>query len=99
VAQHKTLVAVRPGEAEISRRAVGELRAGLAARGFDAGILLAAGRASGEALAELKAGTGVTVYDGQALAGLLAKHGVGLKRGLIPVEYLDLELFAELSEA
>ena len=65
----RTLVALRAGEGEVNRRAVGELRAGLAAKGYDEGLLFSAGRPNGEALAELKAG-GVTLYDGAALAAL-----------------------------
>jgi hypothetical protein len=94
----RTLVAMRPGEAEIGRYAVGELRAGLAARGFDEGLLLGGGRASPEALAELKAGGALTVHDGASLAALLVRHGLGVRRALLPVEYLDLELFGELTE-
>jgi hypothetical protein len=93
----RTLVAMRPGEGEIGRYAVGELRAGLTARGFDEGLLLAGGRASAEALAELKGGA-VTVHDGASLAALLIRHGLGVRRSLLPVEYLDLELFGELTE-
>jgi hypothetical protein len=97
VATLRTLVALRPGEAEISRRAVGELRAGLAARGYDEGILFAGGRPNAEALAELKAG-GVTLYDGAALAQLLIKHGLGVRRVALPVDYLDVDFFSELTE-
>jgi restriction endonuclease Mrr len=93
----RTLVALRPGEVEISRRAVGELRAGLAAKGFDEGLLLAGGSPNAEALAELKNG-GVTLYDGAALAQLLLRHGLGVRRALVPVEYLDLDFFTELTE-
>jgi hypothetical protein len=98
VGMRKTLVALRPGEADIHRRAVGELRAGLAARGYDEGLLLAAGRLNDEGRAELKAGGGVVVHDGQSLAALLVKHGLGVRRLHLPVEYLDLELLAELTE-
>ncbi|HEX4457344.1 MAG TPA: winged helix-turn-helix domain-containing protein, partial [Polyangia bacterium] len=48
----RTLVALRPSESEINRRAVGELRAGLAAKGFDEGLLFAGGNPNAEALAE-----------------------------------------------
>jgi len=93
----RTLVAFRAGEGEVNRRAVGELRAGLAAKGYDEGILLSAGRPNGEAIAELKAG-GVTLYDGAALAALVIKHGLGVRRVTMPVDYLDVEFFAELQE-
>ena len=93
----RTLVALRPGEVEINRRAVGELRAGLAAKGYDEGLLFAVGRPNPEALAELKAG-GVRLYDGAALAGLLIKHGLGVRRAALPIDYLDPDFFSELSE-
>jgi hypothetical protein len=94
----KTLVAVRAGEGEINRRAVGELRAGLQARGFDEGLLVGGGRLGGDGAAELKAGSGVVVHDGLSLATLLVKHGLGVRRLQLPVDYLDLEFLAELSE-
>jgi hypothetical protein len=94
----RTLVALRPGEAEINRRAVGELRAGLAAKGFDEGLLLGGGRPNAEALAELKNGGPISLYDGAALAQLLMRHGLGVRRALVPVDYLDLEFFAELTD-
>jgi HB1, ASXL, restriction endonuclease HTH domain/Restriction endonuclease len=94
----KTLVAVRAGEGEINRRAVGELRAGLQARGYDEGLLLGGGRLGGDGAAELKSGSGVVVHDGLSLATLLVKHGLGVRRLQLPVDYLDLEFLAELSE-
>ncbi len=95
----KVLVGMRPGEGELQRRAVGELRAGLKARSYDEGILLAGGRAGGEALAELSAGAGpVDLYDGEALAALCVRLGVGVMKRLVPVDTLDIELFGELSE-
>ncbi|MCU1280897.1 MAG: hypothetical protein JWM53_4443, partial [bacterium] len=98
VATTRVLVAFRPGEGEVNRRAVGELRAGLAAKGYDEGLLFAAGRPNGEALAELKQG-GVTLYDGAALAALLVRHGLGVKRVSMPIDYLDLDFFFELQES
>jgi hypothetical protein len=94
----KTLVALRPGEAEINRRAVGELRAGLAARGYDEGLLLAGGRLGADGAAELKNGSGVVLHDGSSLATLLVKHGLGVRRLYLPVDYLDVEFLSELTE-
>jgi hypothetical protein len=94
----KTLVAVRAGEAELGRRAVGELRAGLQARGYDEGLLLGAGRLGQDGAAELKSGSGVVLHDGLSLATLLIKHGLGVRRLHLPVDYLDLEFLGELSE-
>ena len=95
----RVLLALRPHEAEISRRAVGELRAGLEAKGFDAGILLAGGRAGEEGLRELQESRAVTVYDGAALAELCLQFGIGVKRAQMPVEYFDIDFFLELSES
>ena len=97
----KLLVAVRPGEGEIKRRSIGELRAGVKARGFDEALMLAAGRAGPEALTELQSGAAlghVELYDGDALAALCVRLGVGVVRRHVPVETLDLELFNELTE-
>ena len=98
LASVKTLIAMRPGEQEIGRRAVGELRAGLQARGYDEGLLFAAGKAGQEGLTELKAGSGVVAHDGASLATLCVRHGLGVRRVQMPIDYLDLELFAELTE-
>ncbi len=94
----KTLAAVRPGEGELTREAVGELRAGLKLRGFEEGLLLCAGRASSAALAEMNAGPGIELYDQDPLTDLLIRHQIGVRRMSLPIEYLDLDLFAELLE-
>jgi hypothetical protein len=95
----KVLVAIRPGEGELSRRAVGELRAGLKARNFDEGLLIAVARAGAEAQAELAAGAGpVELFDGDALIAASAKLGLGVVRRSMPIESLDVELLTELSE-
>ena len=100
----KALIAIRSGEGELRRRAVGELRAGLKARGFDEGVLFAAGRAGGEAITELQQpsipDTGpLEIYDGDALSSLALRLGVGVVRRQVPIDTLDLELFQELTEA
>ncbi|HEX2569894.1 MAG TPA: HTH domain-containing protein, partial [Polyangia bacterium] len=46
--RRKVLIALRPGEGEFGRRAVTELLTGLKARGFDYGLLLAAGPAAAD---------------------------------------------------
>jgi hypothetical protein len=94
----KTLVAIRPGEAELTREAVGELRAGLRQRSFDEGLLLCAGRASAPALTEAGAAPGIDLYDQDALTDLLMRHQIGVRRMLLPIEYLDGDLFNELLE-
>lgn len=97
--QLRLLCAIRPGEAEIPREAIGELRAGVRMRGFDEGLLLASARLSSAALAEVNALPGIDVYDHDALTELLIKNQIGVRRMLLPIEYLDTELFTELTDA
>lgn len=92
----KVLCALRHGEGEISGPAVGELRAGVKLRGFDEGLLLAAGRASAAALAEVNAAPGIDLYDQESLTDLLIKNQLGVRRLALPVEYIDVDLFSEL---
>ena len=94
----RVLIGIRPGEGELSRRAVGELRAGLDARGFDEGVLFALGRLSGEARDELRAGRAVTVYDGDTLASFMVEQQLGVRQMYAPIAYFDADFFAELNE-
>lgn len=94
----KVLVAVRPGEAELSREAVGELRAGVRLRNFDEGLLFCAGRASAAALTEASALPALDIYDQDALTDLLIRNQLGVRRMHLPIDYLDAELLGELSE-
>src|SRR5207253_2125933 len=55
----RTLVSIRAG-AEQGRRAVGELRAGVLAKGFSDGLLIAAGALLPDAISEA-AGAGATI--------------------------------------
>lgn len=98
--RRRVLLGIRPGDSELSRRAVGELRAGLKARNYDEGLLLAAGRLGDEALAELgTSGGSVTVHDADELASLCVRHGVGTMRRAVPVDVLDVDLIGDLAEA
>ncbi|HNF97235.1 MAG TPA: HTH domain-containing protein [Pseudomonadota bacterium] len=94
----KVLVAVRPGEGELSKEAVGELRAGVRLRGFDEGMILCSARAGAAAHAEASATPGVELYDQDALTELLVRQHLGVRRMHLPVDYLDTELFNELLE-
>jgi hypothetical protein len=94
----RVLVGIRSGEAELGRRAVGELRAGLDARGFDEGFLVALGRLSAEGREELRAGRAVTVYDGDSIAALLNEKRLGVRVTYAPIAYFDPDFFAELNE-
>ena len=94
----RVLIGVRSGEAELQRRAVGELRAGLDARGFDEGFLFSIGRLSADARDELRSGRAVTVYDGDSIAAFLVDKKLGVRVQYAPVPYVDVDFFAELSE-
>lgn len=94
----KTLVAIRPGETELTKEAVGELRAGMRLRSFDEGLLLCSARASSAALTEAGAAPGIDLYDQDALTDLLMRHQIGVRRMLLPIDYLDADLFNELLE-
>ena len=95
----RLLIALRPGEADLGRIAVAELRAGLRARGFDEGLLLAPGRLGVEAQAELAQGGGVVdARDADRLAKTCASHGVGILKRAVAIELLDVELLAELTD-
>jgi hypothetical protein len=94
----RTLVGLRPGP-EQGRRAVGELRAGVQAKGFADGLLVAAGRFSADAVAEVGTqGAAVELWDGDHLTTHLVKLGIGIVRAQVPVDYLDGDFFADLQE-
>jgi hypothetical protein len=95
----KCLIAMRPGPAAAGRRALGELRAGIRARGQDEGLLVLAGRLADDAIAEWKqSGQPVEVVDGPALAETCVRHGVGVISAPVTVDLIDADFFAELSE-
>ena len=94
----KTLIGVRAGDVEFGRRAVGELRAGLPAKGYDEGILLAAGRPGADAAAEIKISPTLDIYGGHELAALCIRLAVGVRQVRMSVDQLDVELFACLGE-
>ena len=94
----RTLIAFRAGEGEVNRRAVGELRAGLAAKGYDEGLLFSARppQRRGDRRAQEPAASRSTTAA--ALAALVVKHGLGVRRVTMPVDYLDVDFFFELQE-
>ena len=95
----RTLVGVRAGGGEVNRQAVGELRAGVDARGDAEGLLLACSRIGPDGARELEVeGPPVTVLNGDELAAALVAHGIGVIRTAMPVSYLDLDFIAELGE-
>jgi hypothetical protein len=95
----RTLVSVRADGGPAELAAVGELRAGVEARGFADGLLLAAGRLGPDAARELEAsGPPITVVCAAELAADLAAHGVGVLRTTLPIAYLDVDFLGELGE-
>lgn len=93
--RRKVLIALRPGEGEFGRRAVTELLTGLKARGFDDGLLLAAGPTAADASPDRNAGP-LEIYDGEGLVELCTKHDLGILRRAVVVDLLDVELLGEL---
>ena len=95
----RCLIALRPGMTAAGRRTLGELRAGIRARGQDEGVLLLSGRLSDEAVAEWKqAGQPIEVVDGPAMAETCVRHGIGVLSAAVTVDLIDADFFAELSE-
>lgn len=95
----RVLIAVRAGEEDASRRAVGELRAGVVAKQLDAGLLLCAGRMAHDAEREIRSpGALITALDGDGFAQELVRAGVGVMRVAMPIAYLDVDFFAELAD-
>ncbi len=95
----KCLIALRPGMAAAGRRALGELRAGIRARGQDEGLLILSGRLADDAISEWKqSGQPVEVVDGPGLAETCVRHGIGVISAQLTVDLIDADFFAELSE-
>lgn len=93
------MVAVRAGNQEVDRRGVGELRAGVEAKGLARGLLMAPRELGGEARAELERGdTPVQAMCGLVWIAQLVELGVGVVERRIPVRYLDTELFDRLAD-
>jgi HB1, ASXL, restriction endonuclease HTH domain/Restriction endonuclease len=95
----KSLVALRPAGTSAGRRAIGELRAGIRARGQDEGLLMLGGRLADDAISEWKQpGPPIEIADGQAMAETCLRHGVGVVNAMINVDFVDADFFAELAE-
>jgi hypothetical protein len=95
----RCLVALRPGGGAAGRRSIGELRAGIQARGQDEGVLLLAARLAEDAIAQWKQpGSPIEVADGAALAETCVRHGVGVINTMVSVDFVDADFFAELQE-
>ncbi len=93
------MIAARAGNQEVDRRGVGELRAGVAAKNMSRGLLLAPRELGGEARSELeRPGKPVGAMCGLPWAGALVEAGIGVALRMMPVAYLEAELFDRLSE-
>ena len=95
----KCLIGLRPGTSSAGRRAIGELKAGIRARGQDEGLLFLSGRLAEDAISEWKQpGPPLEIADGAALAETCARHGIGVLSSMVPVDFVDADFFAELAE-
>lgn len=93
----QVLVGVRAGSDAVDRRGVGELRAGVAYKNLDSGLLLAPQDLSEAARKELsRGGRSVAALVGDAFVAALMRCGIGVLAKSVPVSYLDDGLFAEL---
>ena len=87
----KYLVEIWGEDRQVTRRGIGELRAGVDAKGASAGMLLSAQPLGSEAKEELEnAGARIDVHAGARLVKQLAMHGVGVVRTAIPLTLLDV---------
>jgi hypothetical protein len=95
----KCLIGLRFGSASGGRRAIGELRAGIRARGQDEGLLMLAGRLADDAISEWKQpGPPIEIADGPALAETCIRHGVGVINTMVSVDFVDADFFADIAE-
>jgi hypothetical protein len=95
----RCLIGLRPGNVAAGRRAIGELRAGIRARGQDEGVLMLAGRLAEDAISEWRQpGPPIEVVDGAAMADTCVRHGVGVVNATVSVDFVDADFFAEIAE-
>jgi hypothetical protein len=95
----RCLIALRPSGTAAGRRTIGELRAGIRARGQDEGLLLLAGRLAEDSISEWKQpGPPLEIADGAALAETCIRHGVGVQTANLPIDFVDADFFSELAE-
>jgi hypothetical protein len=106
----RCLVGFKFGPGSAGRRAIGELREGIRARGQDEGLLMLAGRLSDDAIAEWKKASDVIgrpdpkptppieIADGAAMAETCIRHGVGVINTMVSVDFVDADFFADIAE-
>jgi hypothetical protein len=91
------MVGVRAGDQLVDRRGVGELRAGVEAKGLRNGVLLAPQPLSEEAHKELeRGGRAVSVLCGDAFVTALIEAGVAVRKSTAPVILVDDEFLDEV---
>jgi hypothetical protein len=95
----RCLIGLKFGPSPAGRRAIGELRFGIGARGQEEGLLMLAGRLADDAISEWKlAGPPIEIADGPALAETCIRHGVGVINAVVNVDFVDADFFAEIAE-
>jgi hypothetical protein len=106
----RCLVAFKFGPGSAGRRAIGELREGIRARGQDEGLLMLAGRLADDAIGEWKKATDgsgrpdskptppIEIADGAAMAETCIRHGVGVINTMVSVDFVDADFFADIAE-
>jgi hypothetical protein len=106
----RCLVAFKFGSGSAGRRAIGELREGIRARGQDEGLLMLAGRLADDAIGEWKKATDgggrpdskatppIEIADGAAMAETCIRHGVGVINTMVSVDFVDADFFADIAE-
>jgi hypothetical protein len=106
----RCLVAFKFGPGSAGRRAIGELREGIRARGQDEGLLMLAGRLGDDAIGEWKKATDgggrpdgkatppIEIADGAAMAETCIRHGVGVINTMVSVDFVDADFFADIAE-
>jgi hypothetical protein len=106
----RCLVAFKFGPGSAGRRAIGELREGIRARGQDEGLLMLAGRLADDAIGEWKRATDgggrpdtratppIEIADGAAMAETCIRHGVGVINTMVSVDFVDADFFADIAE-
>jgi len=95
----RCLVALKFGGGSGGRRAIGELREGIRARGQDEGLLMLAGRLAEDAIAEWKKPAApIEIADGAAMAETCIRHGIGVINTMVSVDFVDADFFADIAE-
>jgi hypothetical protein len=95
----RCLVALKFSGGSGGRRAIGELREGIRARGQDEGLLMLAGRLAEDAIGEWKKPSApIEIADGAAMAETCIRHGIGVINTMVSVDFVDADFFADIAE-